>query len=120
MTDPESEPAKNTPPPPPGGAAGGDTGDGTNPELPAYQVGEFSFPACPAGTDPALAAGIGQYLETDAVKNFLLGQIQSGLMKAQQAAGNMPLGDPTYTSRRSLPPNISARTLVQNQQAQGQ
>ena len=120
MTDPESEPAKNTPPPPPGGAAGGDTGDGTDPELPTYQVGEISFPACPAGTDPAAAAVIGQYLGTDAVKNFLLGQIQSGLMKAQQAAGNMPLGDPTHTSRRSLPPNISARNLAQSQQAQGQ
>ena len=118
MADNEPDPSKN---PLPGGASGGDiTKDRTDPNLPTYQVGEFSFPACPAGTDPALAAGIGQYLETDAVKNFLLGQIQSGLMKAQHAAGHMPPGDPTPTPSRNLPPHISARTMAQNQQAQGQ
>ena len=117
MSDQDPDPSK-VPLPPGAGATSSDiTGD---PGLPTYQVGEFNFPACPAGTDPALAAGIGQYLETDAVKNLLLGQIQAGLMKVQHAAVHMPPGHPNPTPSRGPPSNISAKTMAQNQQMQGQ
>ena len=117
MSDQDSDPSK-VPLPPGAGATSSDiTGD---PGLPTYQVGEFNFPACPAGTDPALAAGIGQYLETDAVKNLLLGQIQAGLMKVQHAAVHMPPGNPNPTPSRGPPSNISAKTMAQNQQMQEQ